>query len=739
MAGRKFQYFWKTTALIGVMLSTPSIAGAQSNINQSEEECQRYAGTNFRLVEVKDKNICVTDLAEAERERVFPSISEKKCAKKEGVILQEQKAQLCLAGKKSKWGYEAPPQKDLNIVFFKTKAPEDLNYLDTAINALGEIGYRQHIVPTYLDSFLFVPDEVQDFFLAFSEPRGSMAIFSNEYELLGCLNNTVSKEEIQKIVNSLSDSVNSKEQSYLSKIGISLNCSIEIQDWYKSEEPNYEERMSYYLSQDYQNTYLPNLASNVRTRRNKRQFEIDKDNAIFAANPHVHAAVKNQDLASLNQFISQGEPVNINDDKGASPLQYAAAYGYENIIRALLTSGANVNHLGREKYTPLHLAVINNNKDSVSILLNAGADTSIKNADGFTPYEAAALEHRDQALMSLVNSGANPNERISGKTLLHRAVNKDDYALVSFLLGRGSEINANDSYGKTPLEYAVEYKRDKIASLLRARGASETSRTKESDGSVLGGIFTGALVGVGIGAVVSGDVDPETLNQLADTLEGNNSSNSTFGIPTINTPNTSGVGKQGNIPSQPQVQQGTIYKKPVFTHTPQQLPTGNTNPQTAAQNNQSNNASVDPNLANILNNKGKAKQCITSSKNFAYNDPRGEDRYNLYYTNRCGQDIYVEFCQWNPPFHHGLKCDSYKSGQPSFSRRSQLKANTKKQEVTINQHSVSAGACFVFVDYNGQVYENTKVNKHGLSIGNSGGDGYSCSYTPRLGGTNTAR
>jgi len=58
---------------------------------------------------------------------------------------------------------------------------------------------------------------------------------------------------------------------------------------------------------------------------------------------------------------------------------------------------------------------------------------------------------------------------------LHNAILKGNYDIVQWMLDNASpDINAKDYRGKTPLAVAVERKQDRIAGLLRARGATES-------------------------------------------------------------------------------------------------------------------------------------------------------------------------------------------------------------------------------------------------------------------------
>lgn len=64
--------------------------------------------------------------------------------------------------------------------------------------------------------------------------------------------------------------------------------------------------------------------------------------------------------------------------------------GHEEVIRALLKAGADINALSEDGRTPLFLAAFKGREDCVRTLLNSNADRTISTMEGKTPAEAAA-------------------------------------------------------------------------------------------------------------------------------------------------------------------------------------------------------------------------------------------------------------------------------------------------------------------------------------------------------------
>ncbi len=88
--------------------------------------------------------------------------------------------------------------------------------------------------------------------------------------------------------------------------------------------------------------------------------------------------------------------ININhpDSHGMTALHWAAAQGYNDIIKLLLDFGANINPQNAQGNTPLHLAARNGNLSTVRLLLARGANVTMVNRQGQTPLALARQYHR---------------------------------------------------------------------------------------------------------------------------------------------------------------------------------------------------------------------------------------------------------------------------------------------------------------------------------------------------------
>lgn len=76
---------------------------------------------------------------------------------------------------------------------------------------------------------------------------------------------------------------------------------------------------------------------------------------------------------------------------GNFPINIAAARGKIEELQVLVESGSDINQTGEHGYTPLHEAVEQGYAEVVRFLLSRGADTEIKNDDGDTAYDHAKM------------------------------------------------------------------------------------------------------------------------------------------------------------------------------------------------------------------------------------------------------------------------------------------------------------------------------------------------------------
>ena len=107
-------------------------------------------------------------------------------------------------------------------------------------------------------------------------------------------------------------------------------------------------------------------------------------------------------------------------------------------------------------------------------MIEGGADIEAKDPGAGASALHYAVMKGDMPLVALlVQRGADVNSRTkSGTTPLHTAVLYGRYEIVEYLLDKSAEINAKSASGATPLSLADAARFERIAKMLRERGAS---------------------------------------------------------------------------------------------------------------------------------------------------------------------------------------------------------------------------------------------------------------------------
>ena len=100
--------------------------------------------------------------------------------------------------------------------------------------------------------------------------------------------------------------------------------------------------------------------------------------------------IEKRDKANLNlvrDLITLGANLDWQNEDGQTVLHKCARWNSPEIARMLLDAGADVNVQDGDGWTALHVSAFNNRLEITQVLIDAGADKTIPNNDGELPYE----------------------------------------------------------------------------------------------------------------------------------------------------------------------------------------------------------------------------------------------------------------------------------------------------------------------------------------------------------------
>ena len=92
----------------------------------------------------------------------------------------------------------------------------------------------------------------------------------------------------------------------------------------------------------------------------------------------IHDAAYEGNIEAFKQHLTTETDVNVKNEDGETPLQYAAWKGHKEIAELLIDKGADVNAKNKGGVTPLDCAVYFGHKETANLLRKHGGKTTGK-------------------------------------------------------------------------------------------------------------------------------------------------------------------------------------------------------------------------------------------------------------------------------------------------------------------------------------------------------------------------
>lgn len=126
----------------------------------------------------------------------------------------------------------------------------------------------------------------------------------------------------------------------------------------------------------------------------------------------IFEAVSLGDLDRVQELLDSSESVASHSGDGFTPLHLASFFKQVEIVRLLISHGADVNAAAENAscVRPLHSAAASQSIEIVRILLENGADPNAVQHGGWTALQSASKNGNRQIIELLLQHGANPSQ-----------------------------------------------------------------------------------------------------------------------------------------------------------------------------------------------------------------------------------------------------------------------------------------------------------------------------------------
>lgn len=163
-------------------------------------------------------------------------------------------------------------------------------------------------------------------------------------------------------------------------------------------------------------------------------------------------AVENDNHEAVRVFLSSGVDLEVNDERGWTPLLIATANGKGSLAQLLIHSGARINARDINGFTALHWAALQGMSNIVVLLISKEVDVNSQSKFKWTPLMQACTRGHLSVCSLLIAAGANWELANSdGATALQIASSKGFHEIVQLIVAESENRNAKNNAGTLTL------------------------------------------------------------------------------------------------------------------------------------------------------------------------------------------------------------------------------------------------------------------------------------------------
>eukprot|EP01124_Arcella_intermedia_P007700 TRINITY_DN14765_c0_g1_i1.p1 TRINITY_DN14765_c0_g1~~TRINITY_DN14765_c0_g1_i1.p1 ORF type:complete len:586 (-),score=149.20 TRINITY_DN14765_c0_g1_i1:373-2103(-) len=203
----------------------------------------------------------------------------------------------------------------------------------------------------------------------------------------------------------------------------------------------------------------------------------DEDNQ--SSLPPLHLSIHNGYNDAVKILLSSKADIELQHENEGTALHVACKTGNIEIVKLLLRDKANIEAKDKDEYTPLHIACQYGQTEAVSLLISSKAKIEEKETYQMTPLHIASRYGNAQIVKQLLSAKANTEAKQEDQyTPLHFASMKGYEVIVSYLVSARANIESLQKTNCTPLHLACQNGDHKVVSKLIMSKANIEAKQK---------------------------------------------------------------------------------------------------------------------------------------------------------------------------------------------------------------------------------------------------------------------
>ncbi|KAI2784127.1 hypothetical protein F4815DRAFT_270024 [Daldinia loculata] len=207
----------------------------------------------------------------------------------------------------------------------------------------------------------------------------------------------------------------------------------------------------------------------------------------FIGKTPLHFACERGHTEIIKALISHGADIHRRNKDDDSPILHSCLYAQLRSLETLIVHGALISNVDGQRNNCFHYVVLSkkefsdSHKHIMETLVGAGLNINQPNRAGYSPLWMACEKQKDKHIQCLLDLGADINYKVAsnGSTALMEACCKPDTQTVKTLLQLGPDMTITNNDGQTALALACRFGQLENAKALINNGATVTICDKD--------------------------------------------------------------------------------------------------------------------------------------------------------------------------------------------------------------------------------------------------------------------